>query len=477
MASGDMARLYHQLSSYYRYEPGLLELPPIAHPLVLRTFVTNHRATFPAHTKAYPDSLRAVELPDAWPSVRVSATEVLAGTDRAVPSRLGVAGLARILHLSAGVVRVATRRDGRVFLFRPPGSAGGLFPLELYVAARDIDGLEDGVWWYDPIAHALRRVGPPPEGETSAVIVTGIPWRTGWRYAERGYRHIGWDAGTMLAHLLPLARSAGLAPRLWTRFPDAEVARLVGADTAQELPLAVVGLGPGAPAIGRRGDAEPGTIDSHAVEFPLITATHHAGNGDALRDPWPDPPALDTVPPSEDLDRVILRRGSARELACDASLTRSQLETCVALGLHGSRVAQFVAVSSVSGVEPGVYRWPDLGRPIRTGDLRRELWIACWEQDLCLDAAAVVIAAVDLEGIDDRGYLEAQIDAGITSGRLQLAATALGFAASGMTFLDSRIPDLLGLPLGGLLFTCLGVAPRHTKRAGTPRRPTDVSES
>ena len=78
--------------------------------------------------------------------------------------------------------------------------------------------------------------------------------------------------------------------------------------------------------------------------------------------------------------------------------------------------------------------------------------------------------------IDDRGYREAQIDAGIACGRLQLAATALGFGATGMTFVDTELPAVIGAPLAGLLLTCLGVAPFRTTRAGTPRNPRDVSE-
>jgi nitroreductase len=88
----------------------------------------------------------------------------------------------------------------------------------------------------------------------------------------------------------------------------------------------------------------------------------------------------------------------------------------------------------------------------------------------------VVIGAVDLEGLDDRGYREAQLDAGLVEGRLDLVAYALGIGASGMTFLDSEIDMLLGQPLAGLLFTCVGVPLHRTRRAGSPRAPTDVSE-
>jgi hypothetical protein len=87
------------------------------------------------------------------------------------------------------------------------------------------------------------------------------------------------------------------------------------------------------------------------------------------------------------------------------------------------------------------------------------------------------MAAADLETLDDRGYREAQLAAGIAEGRLHLAAYALGIGASGMTFDDSELPALFGQPLAGLLFTCLGVARGLPQPAGTPRHPTDVTRS
>src|SRR4029450_4853405 len=117
-------------------------------------------------------------------------------------------------RLSAGVLRT-WHRGGGDGLFRAAAWAGGRFPLELYVSARGVDGLDDGVHWYDPQAHALARVAPPAGGDATTLIVTGVPWRTGWPYAERGFRHIYWDAGTMLAQTLAL--SGG---RLYSRLPD-----------------------------------------------------------------------------------------------------------------------------------------------------------------------------------------------------------------------------------------------------------------
>jgi hypothetical protein len=43
-----------------------------------------------------------------------------------------------------------------------------------------------------------------------------------------------------------------------------------------------------------------------------------------------------------------------------------------------------------------------------------------------------------------------------------------------MTFVDSEIPGLLGEPLAGLLFTCVGVPAYRNKGGGRPGAPASV---
>ena len=478
MAPGDTARLYHHLTSC-SYGPGL-EWPapgrpvPVGDPRMLADFVPQDVQRLPAPCKAYPPGLPVVELPRDWPPADNSATAVLAGHPAAALVRVDLPGLARLLHLSAGVVRVM-ERPGRRWLFRAAGSAGGRFPLEVYVSARGVHGLEDGVHWYDPVGHALIRVGPAAGGDATALIVTGVPWRTGWKYAERGLRHVYWDAGTMLSQTLALADSAGLDPRLWTRFADAEVARMVGADGVHEFPVALVGLGDGVPAIQPGGDAVRGAVAVAPIEFPLVTRTQRAGDGDHLGEPWAAGTPLPGEPPASDgLDAVILRRGSTRIMDPDASVAREVFDWSLAASLRGTRVPHFIAVHAVEGLEPGLYRWPDLDRPLRRGSLRDELFRVTWDQELGRDASFVVMAAIDASDLDDCGYREAQLDAGIVEGRLHLAAFALGIGACGMTFLDSEIEGLLGEPLAALLFTCVGVPTYRNKGGGRPGEPVSI---
>jgi SagB-type dehydrogenase family enzyme len=164
---------------------------------------------------------------------------------------LATSSAGRLLQDGAGIVRSQARRDyvGGTIHWRAYSSAGALYPVEAYVAA------EDGLYSFDALEGALVRLvegdarssvaaaaGVPPE-TASFVVLTGIHARTGWKYLERGYRHVWWDAGTMLANLLALAAAEGLEPHLYTAFLDRELNALLGVDGRGEYALAVVSLG------------------------------------------------------------------------------------------------------------------------------------------------------------------------------------------------------------------------------------------
>jgi SagB-type dehydrogenase family enzyme len=463
------AGLLHRLTSY---QPGREWDVPADDPRLRHDLVPNDLATMPPPVKEYPADLPVTPLPRDLPRPGVSASAALAGAP--CPSQvLDAAQLGRVLFLGGGVVRTAERKWGRL-LFRAAGSAGARFPLELYASTHGVDGVPDGVHWYDPVEHALVRVGPAAGGETTTLVVTGVPWRTGWRYAERGWRHVYWDAGTALSQLSAAAGSAGLQPRLRTLFSDRSVRDLVGADGVHEQPVALLSFGDRPPAIEASGPAARGNLPP--VELPLCTEAQRSGERDELGGPWPGAPALREIPESPSLDEVILRRGSQRLMDRDATLSRRLLEWPMRAAMRGIDVPHWVVAHGVDDVVPGIYRWPDLDTSVRSGALRDELLRIGLDQFLAADAAYVVIAAIPGAGLDDRGYRDAQLAAGLVEGRLHLAAYALGATASGMTFLDSEVPALLGEPndLVTLLFTCVGVGEYASRPGGGPGAPVEV---
>jgi hypothetical protein len=348
--------------------------PPVDDPRVLMHFESLDIARFPWFFKRYAQSLPTAPLPRDLPSTTARAVAVLAGTADVSPAELDLPQLSRLLHLSAGVVRKAAWAHG-TWIYRAAGSAGGRFPLELYVVVPHGAGVPAGVHWYHPQEHALVHVGAPPRGEAPALVVTGIPWRTGWKYREREDR--------------------------------------------------------GAP-----------------VDVPL-----------------------DESDPMED---VVLARSSQRRMDRARSLPESLVRTSMAVALRGVDVPHHVVVHNVNGIEPGLYGWPDLSNPVRSGAMRDTMYRLSFEQDLACDAAFVVIAATAVDALDDREYREAQLAAGLVEGRLHLASYSLGASASGMGFLDSEVPEFLDEPLDALLFTCVGVPEYKSARGGLPGAPSVI---
>ncbi len=104
-----------------------------------------------------------------------------------------------------------------------------------------------------------------------------------------------------------------------------------------------------------------------------------------------------------------------------------------------------VIVNAVEGVPSGAYvYWPGRGLEIvRAGELRREAAYLTLEQALGGDAAATIFFLAPLDAIvaawGERGYRLANLEAGLAGGRAYLAAYALGFGASGLTFYDTEV--------------------------------------
>jgi len=162
--------------------------------------------------KLYPD-LEPLLLPRQLPESSLPATRVLSGHVPALAATLDLAGLARLLFFAAGVTRIL-----HGVLFRAAPSAGALYPTELYAVCGPLADLPAGVYHFEPAEFALRRLrdgdfrtrlaaaaAPAIARLPLCLVLTGIPWRTTWKYRERGYRHLFWDAGAIVANLLAAA--------------------------------------------------------------------------------------------------------------------------------------------------------------------------------------------------------------------------------------------------------------------------------
>ncbi|MDQ4027277.1 MAG: SagB/ThcOx family dehydrogenase [Actinomycetota bacterium] len=446
--------------------------------------------------KEYVD-LEPIPLPSPSSDTSLPATDAIVGHAPDARRSLDLSELARLLVLGAGVLRERVFPDGERFYFRTYASAGALYPVEVYVACAGIDQLAPGLYHFHPRETALRQLATNDPraavvaacgGRDSlaaapiALVLTGIPWRTTWKYEARGYRHIFWDAGMIIVNFLALAASGGHPAEVIAGFADDDLNALVGIDGRTEMALAVVPVGDSGertalPASEARLHERPqhavAPLSRQAREYPEPVAVHAAGvlAPDDVAS-WQRSSAGRSKPPQDSqcqdgVETVIRRRGSSRAFS-RASIPGEQLTDVLLRAMHDlhsdwdSSLVELVAiVNGANGISSGAYRL-DGGRlqMVAAGDFRDVGYWLCLEQPLGGDGAATVFLLADLERVSSdfgsRGYRAAQLEAGIRAGRLYLGAYACGFGATGLTFYDDEVRKFFDTDLEPMLAVALG---------------------
>lgn len=478
--------------------------------------------------KVYVDA-ESVPLPREVDALTTPTLAALAGAGPSAPARLTLGALTSLLYYAAGVTKKRTYPGGGEMLFRAAASTGALYQTEVYVVAGDVDGLAPGLYHFSPGDFQLRRLRAgdlrAPLAAAAAdeslarractLVLTAIYWRNTWKYQSRAYRHLFWDSGTMLANALAVATVLGLAPRLYTGFVDAAVNQLLGVDVAQEAALELLALDPEgrpAPSALAPDPIAPAVmpLSRAEVDYPLLRealAASALGDAEAVRawrhaaSPAAAPPARDVIRlpvPEPGLGRTlgetIQRRGSTRTFAHSA-LTLDELGAAVWAAARpvlqdvpGRHVRLYLVVNAVQGLASGAYRYDGGAHGLERlaeGDFRRQSAFLTLEQPLGGDAAAVMYFLAPLDAVlgafGDRGYRLVNLEAGIAGGRAYLAAYALGFGASGLTFYDAEVVRFFSPRAAGedaIFVTALGrSAPREervllsTPKPVPPRRP------
>jgi len=451
----------------------------------------------PGLFKIYPD-LQPIPLPQetglADVEPRVTALQAIVGGDGPASGDvdLDLPSLARLLHYSAGITKHIHNLP-----FRAAACTGALYHIELYIVNGDLPGLEAGVYHYDPANSALRRLRQGDYRQVlieacareqdlarapAALVYTDVFKRNAVKYQAREYRHAFWDSGTILANSFALCSSMGLPASLVMGFVDQGIVRLLGLDPDEELPLAVVPIGGGAgtaipdPPTVTELDLAVKPYARYLPDFPVVRAMHAASSlpdaqsvaewrGQAFQ---PDQPTsegrlIELRPlapgelPDESIETVIRRRGSTRRFS-RSPIRFEQLSTALLSAVRGLDAdysaspaklnTAYLIANAVDGLAPGAYVYhPDRKtlELLRGGEFRREAGYLALGQDLGADASAAIFFLADLEKIlaawGNRGYRAAQLEASVSAGRLYLAAYALGFGATGLTFFDDAVTE------------------------------------
>jgi SagB-type dehydrogenase family enzyme len=462
----------------------------------------------PLPYKIYPGAA-SVALPR---DLNLSSTPTLAALSSYVPADFSApietAALTRILFCADGLTR-HKRMGADDYHFRAAASAGALYPIEIYVAASDVEGLETGLYHFSPAD--LRMAGlrrgdwrgyiadaaakrPSILRARAVIAMSAIYWRSEWKYRARAYRYCYWDAGTILANLLAAAAAEEISAEVITAFGDPALEAILGIDGEREGMIALVALGhtdePAAPS----PPCEPLTMEtiplsSNEVAYPELVKIHHesqlvtveevaavsAAKMDSVQhSSSANALHLETITSEESagLGETILRRGSSRAFAQEA-ITAEELATIMAASSEHPQADfpaltdTYLIVNAADGMEAGAYYYNRHARAfemLKAGNFRGEAGYLCLEQPLGMDCSALVVYMADLEralkALGNRGYGDAHLEAGILGGRAYLAAYSLGRGTTGLTFYDDDTTKFFEPHAAGkspLLMVALGI--------------------
>ena len=206
----------------------------------------------PGSYKTYLNAVKSIKLPEPefnnetpfWQvilnrqSVRKFSNESISLTHLSL-LLFGMTGLTRIFPQSA---------------FRTVPSAGGLYPIEVYMVINNVEGIEQGIYHYNIPKHSLELL---KEGDfrtdimngcldqkmayNSAVdfVWTAIIERSKWKYLQRCYRYIYLDAGHIGQSFYLIADALGLGACTIGAIYDDEINSLLEIDGVNETAIYV----------------------------------------------------------------------------------------------------------------------------------------------------------------------------------------------------------------------------------------------
>lgn len=207
-------------------------------------------ATYDVGYKDVSSCLPEVALPAAPESALRSLLRKRASCRAYDRKPLPLASAAALLSGAYGISRVDREiLEGSAALLRPVPSAGGLFPLELYVISQNLDSVADGLHHYNVRNHSLEplKIRSPMEYITRSlymkdqvqdanmiVFLVGIFERSQKKYGPRGYRYVLLEAGHVAQNLCLQAVELGLGSLCMGGYVDSELNRALELQPASE---------------------------------------------------------------------------------------------------------------------------------------------------------------------------------------------------------------------------------------------------
>ncbi len=208
-----------------------------------------------------PDAVKAVKLPPPALDGSVSVEKCLArrrSIRRYSTRPLELADVSQLLWAAYGVTEPMPNVRGVRGGLKTAPSAGGLYPLDLYVVAGNVTALDPGIYHYRPETHDLvlvqggdrrKALAQAALGQTmirdapASLVYSAVFSRTTGKYGTRGrQRYVCMDLGHSAENVYLQCGSLGLGTCAVGAFDDAGVRKVVPITDAEE-PLYIMPVG------------------------------------------------------------------------------------------------------------------------------------------------------------------------------------------------------------------------------------------
>jgi SagB-type dehydrogenase family enzyme len=448
------------------------------------------------------DSIEAIPLPkvDKLPETDLWHL-YLSKTPKRLENRLDLKQLSQILSISYGLTSKRSY-SGQDLFYRSVPSAGALYPAEIYFFAFNIENLQPGLYHYgikDRLLTPLRRgddsaimsavtYNLETQSLTAVFIISGIFYRSSWKYRDRGYRYVLLDAGHLIENLALALKATGLPYAIDYDFDDEHMGRLIGFDDQKEVSLASVHVGgrssitqkkltelsPLSPAIIEASSVSPvetvyeGIIDIHrsGINIPKQFVKDPDISSELGLNPLKWIPISQNKAPDKKLTfaETVFRRRSRRNFINQKlkKTTFTQLidivfaaraENFLVTKGHANAISIGFLAGNIEELAPGFYLTDTVNKTagyVNFEPTTDKMAAICLNQQWLCSASVHFLFMSNLNTIDrfwgPRGYRYAMMAAGRLGHTLYLGATALGLGCCGIgAFYDNEAKNILGL--------------------------------
>ncbi|BCD61189.1 hypothetical protein NitYY0826_C0022 [Nitratiruptor sp. YY08-26] len=343
---------------------------------------------------------------------------------------------------------------GVEYYLRTIPSAGALYPVEIYFQARDVEGLDNGIYHFSVVENGPRLLHTLKEKEGIEIffarkrkikgfifLFSIIYYRSSWKYKNRAFRYCLLDAGHVLG---ALEVSSYLFERAYYILYDFNKEALNEAFGFENKEFFVSSAVVGVPT---QTEAK-----EFGMKLPFVDGTKTFEQNSLIEEAYKDTLHLKNCKanfrfpkfPFEAtrLEEAILKRRSIRDFS--AKVIKKEQFNFILSWMQSpipsdcdEEVKVWYVVNRVEGMEQGLYRDGEL---IKMGDFHKKAGYLCLEQALGSQSSVTFFLTSN-----GKNYQPLYQKAGHIGHRCYIASEYLGIGCSGIgAYYDDEVNEFLG---------------------------------